>query len=475
MNATNGINSGARPRGAASVGNLAGEVTRTIDRYALLHPGQAVLVAVSGGVDSMVLLGLLDQLASGNRWRLTVAHFNHRLRGAASDADEALVVRTAQRLGRRCLTGRADTRRHAELRQVSLEMAARELRHQFLARAARRIGADTVALAHHADDQVELFFLRLFRGAGGTGLAGMKWSGPSPADAGIRLVRPLLDQSKAALLAFAAAQGIAYREDASNRRRGILRNRLRVELLPLLTRRYAPTLGKAVLRAMAVLGEEADFAAEAARRWLAGRRAVPFAKLHVAVQRQCLRQQLAILGASEDFELIERLRRCPDTPVMIEPGVTVVREPVGKVLRAAVARLTFHSEEQMVDLADAGGEVRFKPLEIRWRIGAWSGSGRRLDRSRAGYERFDADKVGSPVRLRHWRRGDRFQPIGMTDTVKLQDLFTNQKTPRAERRTRVVATTQTGELFWVEGLRIGERFKLDIRTRRCLKWKWRRC
>src|SRR5262249_18795499 len=96
----------------------------------------------------------------------------------------------------------------------------------------------------------------------------------------------------------------------------------------------------------------------------------------------------------------------------------------------------------------------------------------RTPRSRAGCELFDADKVGLLVRLRHWRRGDRFQPIGMDGEVKLQDWFTNLKVGRARRRELLVATTALGEIFWVEGLRIGERFKLDKATRRQLKWQW---
>ena len=123
-------------------------------------------------------------------------------------------------------------------------MAARKLRHEFFARVAREQKISIIALAHHADDQVELFFLRLLRGAGGEGLAGMKWRSPSPADKKLTLVRPLLGFSKTEMLAFARENKILFRDDATNFSTDFLRNRIRNELLPLLQKKYQPGIGK---------------------------------------------------------------------------------------------------------------------------------------------------------------------------------------------------------------------------------------
>ena len=248
--------------------DLLDHVEQSIRARRLFRPGQPILVAVSGGVDSIVLLHLLHELAGKHRWQLTVAHFNHRLRGRSSDADERLVRGTAERLKVPVLTEGADVRAFARRENLSLEMAARKLRHDFLARAAAQGRIPSVALAHHADDQLELFFLRLLRGSGGEGLAGMKWRNPSPSDPSIELVHPLLDQPKAVLIEYAADQGIRYREDASNAALDFQRNRIRHELLPLLRRSYQPALDRTISRAMDIIGAEAEFAAEAAREWL---------------------------------------------------------------------------------------------------------------------------------------------------------------------------------------------------------------
>lgn len=217
----------------------------------------------------MVLWHLLRELAPKHGWQLTVAHLNHQLRGRSSAADERLVRRTAQKLKSPLVVERADVHRLARAQKLSLEMAARELRHSFLARAARRRRIPSIALAHHADDQLELFFLRLLRGSGGEGLAGMKWRNPSPSDPEIELVHPLLDQPKALLVEYATKHGIGYREDASNAVLDFQRNLVRHELLPLLRGKYQPALDRTIPRVMEIVGAEAEFAAEAAREWLA--------------------------------------------------------------------------------------------------------------------------------------------------------------------------------------------------------------
>ena len=165
------------------------------------------------------------------------------------------------------MVGRADVKEFAKKSKLSVEMAARKLRHEFLARAARKRKIRVVALAHHADDQVELFFLRLLRGAGGEGLAGMKWRSPSPADSKITLVRPLLNVTQGRSRRLRARKQNPV--SARTRRTfplDFLRNRIRHELLPLLRKKYQPGLNRTVLRVMEIAGAESEAVSETARR-----------------------------------------------------------------------------------------------------------------------------------------------------------------------------------------------------------------
>lgn len=435
-----------------------------------------VVVAVSGGLDSMVLLHRLWGMArtEGGR-RLVVAHFNHRLRGRAAKADENFVRRSARRLGLRCVVGSGDVRGEARRRGISLEMAARELRHAFLARVARQSGARVVALAHHADDQVELFFLRVLRGAGGEGIGGMKTLSPSPADVRVRLWRPLLHWTRAELAAFAEERNLAFRTDASNASPVHLRNRVRHELLPLL-RTWQPAIAATVTRLMNITTAEAELAAKLAERWLAARRRTAWSRLPLAVQRHVLRRQLLRLGIVPDFDLVEALRQRAGKRIHAPGGHCLVRDAHGEVRPETDRVPAFGEGERIVSLPPNGAGwrvTRFAGGVLRWRVM------RRPARFQPGgggerTEFFDAERIGGQFALRHWRPGDRFQPIGLGTAVKLQDWFTNRKVPAAERRRRALGVTAEGALFWVEGERIGDVAKVTARTRRLLEWRWSR-
>ncbi len=451
--------------------NLPEHVEQSVRARKLFRRGEKILVAISGGLDSMMLLHLLHQLAPQFGWKLFVAHFNHQLRGRASDADERFVQKTATTLGLPFRAGRGAVKTFAQQRGLSVEMAARELRHKFMARTAVRLQCRVVAVAHHADDQVELFFLRVLRGAGGEGLAGMKWHSPSPANKTIELVRPLLDLSKADLATFADANGIRFREDASNVSPDILRNRVRHELLPWLRRRFQPALDQSVRRLMAIVGGEAEVVDAAARAWLAKNRPA-FDRLAVGVQRRVVLLQLQQLAVATDFELIETLRRAVNQPVTVGAALSVVRDKSGQISKIIAAKDKFQSGRLALRLKTAPQVVEFAGAEIRLCVAARRGAGGW--QAAAGGEVFDAAKVGAKIVLRHWQPGDRFQPIGLNAAVKLQDWFTNKKIPRARRRRLIVATTAGGEIFWVEDQRIGERFKLTAATQRRLIWRWRR-
>lgn len=442
-------------------------IERTIVEQRLLEEGETVVVATSGGVDSMVLLHLLHRLARKHRWRLHVAHFNHGLRGRAAEADERFVRQTASVLNLPVHTLKTDIAAIARREKLSIEMAARRERHQFLANVTRQCSGKKMALAHHADDQVELLLLRLLRGAGSSGLGGMPLSSASPADSKLTIIRPLLGVRKPQLIAWAEEENVRFRNDVTNASTEFLRNAVRRKLLPLLRREYQPGIDEVLLRTSELLRDESGFLDAQARQWLRRRRG--FDKLAPAVQRRVLQQGLIRAGIAPDFTLIEQLRGNELTWVSAGPDLHCRRDSHANVETRPRSACTFCADERKVALRDCCG-TDFGGLRIEWSFHAK----RSRPEQRVGCEVFDANAVGDDVVLRHWRRGDRFQPIGMSQAVKLQDLFTNQKIPQERRHTVVVGTTSSGEIFWVEGLRIGERFKLKPSTAQQLGWRWTR-
>jgi tRNA(Ile)-lysidine synthase len=357
----------------------------------------------------------------------------------------------------------------AAIKSGGIERAARSARHAFLGATGARIAARRIVLAHHADDQVELFFVRLLRGAGSRGLGGMRKVNRHGPPLNARLIRPFLDLRRAELAAWAATEGVAYREDASNRDPRFLRNQVRHELLPLLITRFSPATPTVVLRTMQTLADEADWLRAQAEEFLAApaTRRPEFATCHPALQRGVLALQLEQLPLAFDSQVIERLRE--DAGVIINtPGNQFIsRDEAGRVRVHAAPVPEFQANTHTLELNGANGGCRFGSVEVDWSLK------RRFRRAKfpADQEMFDATSIGGTIILRHWQPGDRFQPIGMKHPVKLQDLFTNARVPAAERRRRVIATTSAGEIFWVEGLRIGERFKLTSASKTCLVWR----
>lgn len=348
-------------------------------------------------------------------------------------------------------------------------MVARRLRHRFLAATAAQEGIQTLAMAHHADDQAELLLIRLLRGAGSEGLAGMTWKGPSPASPDLTLIRPLLRCSREDLLRYATDKGIAFREDSSNSDRSILRNRIRHELLPLLEREFNPGIRGVLGRTAELLGDEAEHLATEATQWRGNPEPTPFASLSPALQRWVLRQELWELGQDVGFDQLERLRL--GKGATLAPGLDL-KPRTGAGLARRQTTGEFCNGQTTVSLARSGSQT-LGDVRLEWRRTARR-AGDTLLPELPGWECLDAKVVGASVVFRHWRPGDRFQMLGRKQASKLQDLFVNRKVPASIRRRLVIGETSGGEIFWVEGLPPGEAFKTTPATRSVLSLQARR-
>jgi tRNA(Ile)-lysidine synthase len=256
-------------------------VAATVAAHGLFAPAagaEALVVAVSGGPDSVAMLLALAELARSGRLalKLSVAHLHHGLRPNTADADQAFVENLAARLGLPCFSERADVPAEAEAARLGVEEAARNARRRFLAEAARRAGARKVALGHTADDRAETVLFNILRGTGVEGLAALGPRAPLDADAGIEIVRPLIASTRREVLEFLEARGQAWREDETNQSDAHTRNRIRRELLPLLRDEFNPKVDEALARLADQAAEASEVLADALdETWRAVAREVP--------------------------------------------------------------------------------------------------------------------------------------------------------------------------------------------------------
>ena len=429
----------------------------------MLAGGETVLVGVSGGADSVALLHLLSSLAPDWQLRLHVLHVDHQLR-AESAADAVFVQALGARLGIP-----VDVATVAVERCGSLEAGAREARYAALAACAARVGADRIAVGHTADDQAETVLMRLLQGAGVRGLSGI------PPVRGA-IIRPLIEVRRSALEAELARAGLAWAQDETNRDPKFLRNRIRHELLPLLSDSYNPEVATALVRLASLAREtvgalDQAAAAELARLagWGDGGAIVRLEALRALprpVAAEVLRQAASRLGSRAPLRAWAHrgLKRVLAVPAPRRPfrlsGVTV--EVSGALARLATAPLPPLIERSVLvpgrtELPEIG-----QALEARL-VGADAYAIPR-EPSRVA---FDADELALPLLVRARRRGERFVAFGGAER-RLKTLLIEAKVPRWDRA-RVPVVEAGGTIVWVARLRRGAAGRVTARTRRVLE------
>jgi tRNA(Ile)-lysidine synthase len=460
---------------------LFNQIKRAIDCHHLVEKGDRLIVGVSGGVDSMVLLHLLNTCREAFDLSLIVAHVNHGLRPVESAKEAELVQKEAARLGLPFEYGQFNVKEFQIKGGLSPQDAARRVRFHFFDDLLQRHHAQKIALGHHADDQVETFLLRLIRGSGLQGLKGML-----PIRDG-KVIRPLLGVWEEEIQSFAMEKKIPFLLDSSNLKRDYLRNRIRLALIPLMEREYQPNFKEILLRTSNILREEDDYlekGAEAAyqkvvreERETLSFKFSEYQSLHQAIQWRVIRK---ILG------------RIYDREVAVEEGEwSDVNEMYRKLHQSSPSFLLELPRgawvEKRYDAVLLGkGKVKpFLPFDVEL-----ISPGRTIIREigkEVVIEETDRDKFknyrgplntalmdyGSlqfPLRMRNFRPGDRFYPLGAKGTQKLKNFFIDHKIPKFERPE--VPLLVSGEMIaWIVGYRIDERVKITEKTRKVLAVK----
>lgn len=454
--------------------DLLARVRRVIREHNLAGSSSRVVAAVSGGADSMALVHLLVELdGRGDLSLAGVAHFNHQLRETA-DRDEQFVREAAGALGLTFVSDREAVAERAAREGRSLEDAARAARYAFFERARVQLTADAVALGHTRDDQAETFLLRLLRGAGPRGLAGMH-----PRNGAI--VRPLLDCRRDELHAWLGARGVAHVEDESNRDTAIPRNRVRAELLPLMASRFNPSV-------VDVLADEATLAREL-WQWMdeasAPLLAIPgelevaaLEPLSPALRRLVFwRAMTAASGGRHiSFDHVAAAIRLMHTSGSMDaPGHRVQRIGGRIVLTSRDAasrnvrrgRGSGAADERRSNLfhhsLSIPGEVLVAESGCVISVEATAPAHTAEPRATAGngpVALVRRDLLSESLVVRNRRPGDRFRPVGLRGWKKLQDLFVDRKVARTERDAVPLVVDQHDRIVWVAGYGIDEAFRV---------------
>jgi tRNA(Ile)-lysidine synthase len=497
--------------------SLTQRVLRTIGRHALLRDGTRVLVALSGGADSVALLLLLRELEQTGALTIAgAAHLNHQLRGAEADGDEAFCAALAARLGVPFRAERTDVAARARAQKRSVEDAARSARYEFFARAAGELPADVIAVAHTTEDQAETFLLRLLRGAGTRGLAGIRPRVRLPAEAPEArrwVVRPLIDVAREDLRAYLSSRGQPFRQDSSNADVTISRNRVRHELIPYLESRFSPAITDVLAREAALARQDEEFlCAEAIK--LAARIVLPdvgsglsptprTVTLDVAglngapraLSSRVVQAALQRLAGSKPitFDHVERVLALSDGAdkgaAISLPGQYAVRAGGSIVLHPGRGRAGGPVGNSFAFSLSIPGEVELGPqrmavaaelvaclAEAECEGGAPDGEIGRQRKwvSRGNEVGVAAGALHLPLAVRNRRPGDRFRPLGAPGGRKLQDFLVDRKVAREERDGLPLVVDGRDRIVWVVGQSVAEDFRVTDPSQGVLLLKVRR-
>lgn len=461
-------------------------IQNSIRSQHLISPGDHVLVAVSGGSDSMALLDIIAKLSSSLGIRVAAAHLNHGIRPSRETALDLKVIRTVTNAhGIQLVTGKVNVRAEAKKTKESLETAARNARYRFLASVAKKIKATCVATAHTRDDQAETILMRLLRGTGPDGLAGIS---RKTTYNGLLMIRPLLDISKAELRTYLGERSLVWHEDSTNSDTVHFRNRVRNEILPYLEEQAGPGVSDRLAQLAGLMADEADWLDAVVAKELESEKAgtlriATLAGKPLALQRRLVRKWLG--GVSDDMATVERI-------LAIVGG-----QNAGKRLHLRGGWIV-HASRGHLMLGPDGGRGTIRPTLQILKVGRGV-SPRRLvlpgimplpalnlevtTRYSKGILRPKLQRPGKwpavcslsaqacqgrKLIIRTWKLGDRISPLGFAGSKKVQDVFTDMHVPKEERN-RIPLLVCGKEIVWIPGYHVAKGWEVEDEAAKSLE------
>ncbi len=453
------------------------QVETTISKHDLLADGDQLVVGVSGGPDSLALLHILHRLEAKYDLQLHIAHVNHQLRGQDAEQDAEFVADIADRWGWPITIKVVDTQAYKKEEALSLEDAARQLRYDFFFDLQQELGFDKIAVAHQADDQVETILMKFIRGAGLKGLGAM-----SPQKN--KIIRPLLAVTKEEIKSYCSHHDLQPRFDHTNAQPVQLRNKIRLELIPLLKEKYNENLVATLTRNAKVWRAENDFLKKSAQRerkqltveeseQLLVLDKSKYEGLHTALQRRIIRESIRYLTGDYQDIYYQHIKDVRQLALTGKTG-SQVDLPHSIIAKLNYNQLIIMKESQRVEqdyfkIKAKLGKTRMPQVGLVVNSEVVSSSYPWQEELHKEEKAFlDFAKVGTEFYIRQREAGDRFYPLGLSGSKKVKDFLIDEKVPRWKRNQIPIFVTPDGEIFWVGTLRIDDRFKVTNSTEQIL-------
>ena len=445
-----------------------------INRYHLIAEGDKLILALSGGIDSMVLADVLQKA----KVEFVAAHCNFHLRGEESDGDEKFVREFAEKRGIRCFVKHFETEKYAAENGVSIEMAARDLRYAWFEKLRQQLGYDKIAVAHHADDQAETFFINLLRGAGLRGLKGMQ-----PQNGVI--IRPLLWASREQIHQYALENRITWREDHTNAETVYLRNRIRNQLLPVFDE-LQPEAQQGLHKSLEHLASENEL-----YRALLNEKLEQIVEQNGDIQRLLFSAlQFDSVGPSTgsgtlalSFQLLfEWLRQYGFNTDQCQFIYEAMETGIGNKYYSQTHQLVIgRNELQLSEIKSVEEEeiqIGMGEKEILLPVHLCFSKLEKtndfiIDKS-FEVAQLDFDKLHFPLTLRHWHHGDRFHPLGLKGSKLLSDFFVDQKFTEWQKQNTWLLVSSNDDILWMVGHRIDDRYRVTSKTKTIFRCRMKR-
>lgn len=426
------------------------------DTNSLFRPGEKILLAVSGGIDSMVMSHLF--ITTGKD--IALAHCNFSLRGRESDMDEEFVQQLAFANKIPFHSERFDTRKYASVNHISVQVAARELRYNWFGKIRMEHGYDKIAVAHNLNDNTETLLINLIRGTGISGLTGMK-------PLSNRVIRPLLFATREEIASYADRYGVAFREDKSNSETKYTRNRIRHLVLPLL-RTLNPSVESTINETAVRLSETEEIV----KLFIGRLRSELFTEKESRISLDIDKLKPWMHNRTILFEIF---RPYGITGPLVKDLITVISGRTGGIILTSKYRIIKNRNEIIISARERYEALTYNITGIRgfqeipWVISAEEvtvSPGFRIP-SDASAGCFDSDEVLYPVIIRKWQPGDFFYPLGMDHRKKISDFLVDNKYSMPDKESSLVMEYD-GKIFWLVGERIDNRFRIKESTKRAL-------